>query len=491
MLFSLPEYTQRLRLDLRRATINNQTVTRAHLLQKQKVEELKEIVKEKEKRIKELEKENGKLKQDKEKLKEQVEKLTKTKNRYQVSLFDHGNFKHTSEGEKKPSGGQIGHADTNQDAKRDYASFERKRISASSCGNCGHTLTQTHAKREKILMDIHVNTQLLQMIVFSERQWCGNCKKEVRAVHPQSLPFTEYGINTFMVVMYLRFKGKQSHSTIAAMLSGLFGLSISTSGVGTLLTQAKKYLKEKYEQLKQAVRNGDIMHNDETGWRVRGKAAWMWIMASETITVYVAAESRGKGIMEEMYENSKAYSMHDGYGGYANTIPHDKQLYCWAHVLRFAHEETILSKKDSMEWHIKEELVVLYQTIRAHPEYTSEQKEFMLSEKIDELLAIPQENQTLKNILHRLETQRDGLIRSLIVTPDGTNNLAERELRPLAISRNISYGSGSYKGMETTAILASITQTITRDRTKQFLPTMKSYLQEGVQEKYPQYKHSP
>lgn len=85
MMFSLPEYTQRLRLDLRRATINNQTITRAHLLQKQKAETLEEIIKKKEKRIKELEKENWKLKQDKEKLKEQVEKLTKTKSRYQVS----------------------------------------------------------------------------------------------------------------------------------------------------------------------------------------------------------------------------------------------------------------------------------------------------------------------------------------------------------------------------------------------------------------------
>lgn len=484
MMFSLPEYTQRLRLDLRRATINNQTVTRAHLLQKQKVETLEEIIKKKEKRIKELEKENDKLKQ-------KIEKLTKTKTRYQVSLFDHGNFKHNAEKEKKPSGGQIGHADTNQDTKRDYASFERKRISVSSCGNCGHELTQTNATREKTLMDIQVNTQILQLIVSSQRQWCGNCKKEVRATHSQSLPFTEYGINTFMTVVFLRFKGKQSHSTIAAMLSSLFGLSISTSGVGTLLIQAKRYLKEKYEQLKQVVRNGEIMHNDETGWRVRGKSAWMWIMANETTTVYVAAESRGKGIMEDIYGNSHAFSMHDGYGGYTNTVPYDKQLYCWAHVLRFVHEETILEKKDSIACVIKDRLVILYQTIRSHPEYSRKQKEQLLTHELDKIIAIPAETQTIKNILHRLKTQREGLIRALLVTRDGTNNLAERELRPLAISRNISYGSGSYKGMETTAILASITQTITRNKTKSFLPTMKSYLQEGVQEKYPQYKHSP
>lgn len=64
--------------------------------------------------------------------------------------------------------------------------------------------------KEKVLIDIQVNTQVLQNIIESERQWCSNCKKETRAVYPQSLPFTEYGINTFMVVMHLRYKGKQS-----------------------------------------------------------------------------------------------------------------------------------------------------------------------------------------------------------------------------------------------------------------------------------------
>lgn len=495
MFTALPDYVQRLRIDLRRVTIHNQTLKRTHLLQKQKLETIEEILKEKDKRIKELERKN-------EKLKKEIEKLTKTKSRYQVSLFDHGNFKHAHEGKKKPNGGQTGHFNTNNDVQRNYASFSHKRIFAKSCGTCGGSLSRTKGLKEKILIDIQINTQLLQMIIESERQWCGNCKKEVRSNHSQSLPFTEYGINTFMVMMYLRFKGKQSHQTIAVTLTSLFGLEISRSGVGTLLSQAKEYLKEKYEELKQAIRNGEIMYNDETGWRVKGKSAWMWIMTTPDrkqtdgdtqsgLTVYVPAESRGKGIMEEMYGKSNAYSMHDGYAGYANTVPKDKQLYCWAHVLRFIHEETMLEKKGSAACIIKERLVTLYQTIRSHPDYSQEQKEQLLKKELNTILAMPVETQTIKNIFHRLKTQKDGLIKALLVTEDGTNNLAERELRPLAISRNISYGSGSYAGMETTAVLASVTQTITRDKTKQYFPTLTSYLREGIQKKYIQYKHIP
>ena len=255
--------------------------------------------------------------------------------------------------------------------------------------------------------------------------------------------------------------------------------------------QAKRYLRDKYEQLKTIIRNGEIMYNDETGWSVRGKSAWMWIMANEKETVYVAAEGRGKGIMEDMYGNSKSYSMHDGYAGYTNTVPYDKQLYCWAHILRFTYEETILSKKGSAACSLKEKLVNLYQTIRSNPQWTRKQKEQFLEKEFNEILAAPQDCQTIKNILHRLSAQKDGLVRSLVITKDGTNNLAERELRPLAISRNISFGSDTYQGMETTAILASVIQTVTRDKTQTFFPTLKSYLQENIRKKYPQYKHIP
>lgn len=494
-MFTLPEYVQKLRIDLRHERIYTQTLKRAHLSQKKKVEVLEE-------ENKRLRKENGALKKENGKLKKEIEELIKTNSRYQVSLFDHGNFKHPNNQEKKPKGGQRGHINTNKDSDRDYVSFKRQRVYAAVCGRCGKQLPRAGSIKEKTLIDIEINPRLLQLIVQSERQWCGNCHKEVRASHPQSLPFTEYGINTFMVAMYLRFKGKQSLGTISCTLNNLFGLPITKSGVGTILFQAKEYLGEKYEELKQAIRDGEIMYNDETGWSVRGKSAWMWIMttpdkkqADGTIeagsTVYVAAESRGKGIFEEMYGNSKAISMHDGNSSYESVIGEEKSAYCWSHVIRFAFEETVKLPAEHQALLIRDKLVDLYQDIRLHPERTKNEKEVMLRSKLDSILSIQSSDETVNNILYRIKTQKEGLILALLITDDGTNNLAEREFRQLAISRNISYGSDTYGGMETTAILASVIQTIFRDKTKPFLPTLKSYLQEGLQKKYSQYKHIP
>lgn len=485
MFYSLPEYTQRLRIDLRRQTVHNETLRRVHLDQKKKIEELT-------KENGQLKRENGKLKKEKEKLKQEIEKLTKSNNRYQVGLFDHGNFKHPDTTEKKPNGGQIGHTDTNQDKKRDYQSFRRQRIFASKCGNCGNPLSRVKSVKEKTLIDIQINTQLIQVVLQSERQWCRMCHKAISARFSESLPFTEYGMNTFMMVMLMRFKSHQSIEKISTVLSLGFGLTIAPSAILSLLKQAKTYLEGKYEQLKIAIRQGNVMYNDETGWTVSGKKAWMWIMTNEDTTVYVAAESRGKGIFEEIYTGSNAVSMHDGYAGYESVTGREKAAYCWSHVLRFAYEETVLEKRQtSIACRIRDRLVTLYQKVRVNTDWTVEQKEVTLRSELDSILRLKATDTASKNILYRVKTQKEGLILALLVTPDGTNNLAERELRPMAISRNISFGSATYKGMETTAILGSIVQTISRNKEKAFLPTLKEYMSTGIQKKYPQYKHPP
>jgi len=457
----------------------------------EKLNEWRKKYQKKEEENKELQKEIEKLKKETEKLKQEIEKYTKTNNRYQVALFDHGNFKHPDQKDKKPNGGQIGHPDTNQDKLRDKKSFKKQRLFAASCGNCGNTLPRVNSVKEKTLIDIQINTQLIQMIFSSERQWCTTCKHEVSAKSEQTLPFTEYGINTFMMILLLRFKSHQSADNIRVVLLLGFGLTLSTSEVLSLLRQAREYLQGRYEELKKAIRKGEVMYNDETGWLVNGQKAWMWIMANEEVTVYVAAESRGKGIFEEMYGDSKSTSMHDGYPGYEPVTGKDNTAYCWAHVLRFAFEETIKLKLNHPALLVRDQLLTLYQTIRANPSLPQEQKEKTLRKKLDSLISIKSVNPTVLNIQHRIKTQKEGLILALLITSDGTNNLGERELRPMTINRTISFGSATFGGMETTAVLGSIVQTISRDKEKQFLPTLKEYLSQGIQEKYPQYKHPP
>lgn len=425
-------------------------------------------------------------------LKTEIERLAKTNSRYQVSLFDHGNFKSPDNGEKQPKGGQLNHPDTNREGQANfpgYENFHRQRIYAKSCNRCGSNLSRVNTTKQKLLLDIVIKPEILKIILESERQWCGNCKMEVNAKYQQSLPFTEYGLNTFMMVMVLRFKAHCSFSTTGKVIEISFGLKLPKSDISNMLKTAAKYLGSKYEQLKQAVRDGNVIYADETGWLVKGGKAWMWIMANEETTVYVPAESRGKGIAEDIYGNSQAKCMTDGLKSYTNSIPKDKHCFCWAHVLRFSFEETIHSKPTSDSIYLRDELVRIYHIKQQHPEYLKEKLEQVLTEELGRLLTVTSKEKSFQNIQGRLRDQKEGLIRALLETQSGTNNLGERELRPLVLGRKVSNGSDTYTGMETTAILASIIQTLGRDRQKDLQTELTLDLQIGIHEKYPQYTH--
>lgn len=479
-MLSLPAYVQTLRREVRLLRVHNALLLRSAKTNKGIQSTLKEEIRNLKKDNRRLIKERDRLKKEEEHLRQEIEKLTKTTNRYRASLFDHGNFHSPRDTEKKSKGGQPGHADTNRETRNDGASFTRTRLFLASCLRCQRPVHRVNATREKQLVDIILNPQVVKLIVESERQWCGTCRKEVSATDERSLPFTEYGINTFMMAMLLRYRCLLSLSKISLVFAVGYGLAISESGLVSLFRQAKTYLGSRYEALKAIVRKGEILYADETGWHVRGTGAWMWIMASDEATVYVAAESRGKGIAREMYGVSQAYAMHDGYASYATTIPPDKQLYCWAHILRFAYEETVDKPATEESVHIRDALVDIYhlkndEHYRTHPE----QLEIEASERIDRLIAITSEDIAVTVILRRLRNQRDGLIRALIVSPNGTNNFAEQELRPMALARRISYGSDTYLGMETTAILSSVVQTLVRTKRDKFFPLLQVFLREG------------
>ena len=292
-----------------------------------------------------------------------------------------------------------------------------------------------------------------------------------------SLPFTEYGLNTFMLVILLRYRCLLSLSKIALVLAVGYGLPVADSAINNLLTQAKAYLGPRYAELKRLVRAGHLMYQDETGWQVKGQNAWMWLMANQEATIYLAAESRGSGIAAELYGSSQAYSIHDGLASYGAALPKGKHLYCWAHLLRFAHEETIKAKPHSKSVMIRDKLVLLY---HLKQRYQGKKLALSVRQGLDELLATPTTEPAANNILHRVRTQAEGLVKALVLSPNGTNNLAEQELRPIALARKVSFGSNTFKGMETTAILMSVVQTISRTQpAHQFFPTLATVIREG------------
>ncbi len=292
-MISLPSYVRELRLEVRELRIEKSRLIRSARIQWEKAEKLIRDISRLRRENTRLRQEQNRLRKENEILEKEIEKLTKTNNRYQVALFDHGNFRQKGEQTARKKGGQPGHTDTNREAHESTSNYPRQRLYATVCAHCGRSLKRTRGIREKTLMDIVINPQAVKLILETERQWCPKCRKEVSVKHPGSLPFTEYGLNVFMIILLLRFRCQMSFKNISTIIEIGYGLFLSKSTIASLLFAAKAYLKGKYDELIKAVREGTIMYNDETGWLVHGQPAWLWVMATYDTTVYQAAEGRG------------------------------------------------------------------------------------------------------------------------------------------------------------------------------------------------------
>lgn len=448
------------------------------------------------KRIKQFEKDADKLKKEKEELEKEIGRLTKTNKRLTTALFEHGNLKSNvgskGRGKKKTKGGQKGHADTNRESREekrgDTSQYSKQRLYLEECPKCGKEVNRVNSTKSKVLIDIVVNPQVVKFLLELERQWCGDCCKQVSATHRQSLPFTEYGINTLMVILLLRFKGNLSLSKIGLVLEIAFGLPMATSSIQSLLNQANRYLGDHYQELVRQVRDGQLMYNDETGWLIGKQRAWVWIMANKDTTVYYAAESRGHGIFQQMYGHSQATTMHDGLASYEAGLKNkDKHAYCWAHFLRYVHEETDPDPPRGIGRRMRRKIINLYRL--KDKSITKQKLQQQLESGFNQILNHKTRTDSVKNIQARLATQKQGLIKALTDTPDGTNNLAERELRPMVLLRKTTNGSNTFNGMEITTTLNSVIQTLSK-QPKSFFPTLQHHIQTGVSKKHPSFDYS-
>lgn len=96
-----------------------------------------------------------------------------------------------------------------------------------------------------------------------------------------------------------------------------------------------------YEALRARVLSADVVHADETTWKLLVKKPsmtwYVWGLGSEYGTYYHFNSSRGKGVIKELFKDYQETVMCDGYPAYQSVATESPQLtlvFCWAHVRR-------------------------------------------------------------------------------------------------------------------------------------------------------------
>lgn len=473
-----PAQIEQTRCEVRRLRIYTQQLKRLHLYHKDKADNLEEKLREKDKRIKELERE-------KEKLQEDLEKVKRERDTYKGMVFKSKRTcsnpsAHTS-GKKR--GGQLGHTG--------HGRTKPDRIDAhihaylTNCPNCNTPVTRTSSFDTHIVSDIpHWSCMRAITTEYSiERQWCPNCKKEVRAQPLGVIPGSKLGINLFTSILVWKYRFRDPLNKIAERLLTHYNITVSEGTLVDMLAKAKVWFGPLYDEILKEIRGSPHKHADETGWRVSGENWWAWTGVTQKSTYYTIEESRGGGIAQEIFEGAKGVLIRDDYKAYEK-LPLPQQS-CWAHPLRIGHD---LSHHENATEEVKalhKQLNMLFDLLAediAQPFNLTERKKLYgwYKQDLRKIINTPYQEADARKLQTRIKNQYTNLLTALLY--EGiplTNNAAERAIRPLVVTRKISGGSKTPHGAKIHAVNMSVIETIVK-RKLPLLDTVQDYLLKGA-----------
>ena len=355
------------------------------------------------------------------------------------------------------------HIDDEIDHKLDY------------CPDCGSKVGKKLEKRSRYVEDIIPKQNYRVTKHNIPRHWCPNCKKIVEPKPKGVIPNFRFGLNLMLFICFQHFGLALTNNKIQLELETYFGIKVSLGEISQIITKTGQMFGSKFKELKQRIKETAVHHEDETGWRKKGKSYWLWTFISDEIALFKIARSRGhkvpKRIIGKYYDGIVTSDGHSAYNK-LEEVTKCRQQKCWVHILRNSKK---LAKAHKEGKYLHRKLKELFKQAKEFEEKQKFEKIPLLLEKIDKMAARKYKHSEARKFINSLaKRHRYNLFRFVgneQVKSD--NNTAERAIRKAVIIRKISGGNRSHAGSIATERMLSFVQTCQLQN--------KDFFQEGTQ----------
>lgn len=341
------------------------------------------------------------------------------------------------------------------------------------CPTCAGALTD-RATHEQFQIEIPP-VQPVVTRYLTESGFCLTCAQRVRSVHPEQISTATgaagvvLGPRVKALAADLHHRLGLSYGKVADLLGEAFGLPVTRGGLVQADAALARLAEQIYTDLVAAVRTSTVVHVDETGWRIGGLAAWLWVFTNQQMTVYTIEQSRGHEVVLEILGREFAgVLVADCFVAYdARALADWLQQKCVAHLLRELRELALTKRGAVQAWALdlmsllREALAVKANAADLRlPEY--EAATTALEERLDHLIAgaLRSRDSDRARLGRRLDNHRPDILRFLYWDEvEATNNRAERGLRPAVVTRKTGGCNRTKDGAAGHAILMSVLAT--------------------------------
>jgi transposase len=302
---------------------------------------------------------------------------------------------------------------------------------------------------------------------------CPACLRRVQGRHPEQTSdalgsaAVQYGPRLLGLAADLKHRLGVSYRKCSSVLLTLTGVVVASAALVRSSHRLRKLAQPSYDRLAEAAKKAAVQHVDETGWKIGGRSAWLWVFADEHATLYRIRKSRAHDVIVEVLgEEFGGVLVSDCFLAY-DPLPFAKQK-CLAHLLKSCGEIERSKTRGAVRFSrrvaaLLRKAIVLKRRRGTIGEHGYAVLRGKIHAELDRLLAGTFTDPDNARLAKRLRKQREHLLRFLDRDGvDATNNLAEREVRPAVIARKLSAGNRTESGAETHAVLASVLRTLYR-----------------------------
>lgn len=395
---------------------------------------------------------------------------------------------------KRKKRGKKGRKGSGNQAK--YKPVSRQETaSVAQCANCGSDLSQSPvlgSSTSRIIEDIPALPLEIGVIeVLQEKKYCKHCQSVTTASSDLALSKADIGLNTTIHLIYLWISCCLPFTRIAAYFQDIFSQRISTSGLCAQVQRVAKIMDGVYQEILEDIKGSEILHADETGWRVGGKNWWLWVFGTQDSAIYTIDKSRGKDVIRRILgEIFLGVLVVDGWKSYLSLIC--EQQSCMAHLLRKIRKlyAAFPTLRSVAKFYLKFRRILkdgerLQAKRQELGEALFERRLEKLHLRLEELVKWRNPNEILALIIKKVKNQQPRIL--TFVKHPGVpchNNYGEYLIRIGVLKRKVSYGSKSSEGAEAYATLLSI-YTTCKLRKISFLDFMKQSLKHYTQKGKP------
>lgn len=363
----------------------------------------------------------------------------------------------------KPSkkiGAQPGHK---KQVREKPEVFQREvDVDIDECPYCGlDDLSDIQEERYRFIDDIPLQSPITTKYSI-KRRYCPHCKKIVEGIVTDALPHARIGLNTMFIVVWMKIGLRLTVSAIPQVLEKMCGLTISEGEVINMCNLIAQALGPYYDELIEEVRNAQARYMDETSWNEQGQRIWMWTFVIKGVTLYKIAQSRGHEVpLEVLGTNPSGVDIHDRFGAYnvlAQKTGNRPQQLCWFHLLGDTKELAEMCGEEGKQIHSS--MKTIFQRANEFDHKATESEVQSLVIELESALNKEFSSLRCDKFARKILKQREKLF-TFTTNPEveGTNNKAERAVRPYVVMRKISGGTKSPRGTRNIEVLASAIQT--------------------------------